>query len=213
MYTLNIEAASHPLTTEPAPIRWLYVVPLSAATTFGLLVLMFKLVYMQEAHIDDAPYPEIPPVYWESREVEPPRIKPIEKPAKVENEPAKPEPNIIEEPNVETTIPKVKHAKPDFSRNLVINVSTPIETFLVRPRYPHRALQNGTEGFVELRFDVNKKGATENIVVIRAEPEGVFEDAAIAAAERWKFQPKTEDGKPVVFRGLSKLVTFEMQKS
>lgn len=196
-----------------APVRWLYVVPMALTTTFGLFLLMFKLVYMEEVHIDEEPALAIPNVALEEREP----IKDIreapKKPEDVENPPPKPELHDVENTDVIHGLPPAGYENPVPIAQVGFNFNAPIEHFIVTPRYPGRALSRGIEGFVELRFDVNEMGATSNIEVVRAEPVGVFEDAAIAAAERWKFQPKTENGKAVYFRGLSKLVTFEMQKS
>lgn len=205
-YTANESAAL-------TPVRWLYIVPMAAATTFGLLVLMFKLVYMEQVHIDETPALPIPEVSWEPPPpIEVLRDKP-EKPEEVQEPPSTPklrEPDQIE---VAHGVPGNGYKAPVPPAKIGFNFNAPIEHFIVTPRYPSRALAKGIEGFVELRFDVNETGATRNIQVVRAEPAGYFEDAAIAAAERWKFQPKTENGKAVYFSGLSKLVTFEMQES
>lgn len=207
MYNTSIEDLA------PAPVRWLYVVPLAIATTFALLVLMFKLVYMEEVAIDFEPTPAIPQVHWEDK----PPIEIIretpKKPDEVKPTPPKPEIRDPENTGIAHGIPTGEYEKPDYSGNIAHNFDVPIEQFIVTPRYPGRALARNIEGFVQLRFDVNKIGATENIEVVRAEPTGYFENAAIAAAERWKFQPKTEDGEPVYFRGLSKVVTFEIPDS
>jgi periplasmic protein TonB len=196
---------------EASPLRWLYIVPMAATTTFGLLLLMFKLGYTADVVMVDEPEWIIPDAVWE----EPKPIEVIKKPPAKPDEPqvTPPKPDRVrpDQSDVDYRPAQVVHKKPTMDSS-DISFNTPIEHFILTPRYPGRALERGIEGFVELRFDVNAMGATENIEVLRAEPKGVFEDAAIAAAERWKFQPKTENGKPVYFYGLSKLVTFEMEK-
>lgn len=207
--------AANDITPESAalnPVRWLYILPMAVTTTFGLFVLMFKLVYMEEMHIDEEPTLHIPEVAWEEPELTEVIREPLKKPDEVESPPSKPEPQEVEHADVVQGITSDQHRNPVPKAKLGFNFNVPIEHFIVTPRYPAGALTRGIEGFVELRFDVNETGATRNIEVVRAEPAGVFEDAAIAAAERWKFQPKTENNKPVYFRGLSKLVTFEMEK-
>lgn len=80
----------------------------------------------------------------------------------------------------------------------------------ISPMYPRRALNNGTSGFVEFQVTVNPDGTVRDLRVIRAEPPGVFEDAASKALRRWKFKPKLVDGKAVEATG-SQWISFEMQ--
>ncbi len=65
----------------------------------------------------------------------------------------------------------------------------------VPPDYPMRALQDGIEGYVMLRFVVTETGSVEDPEVLRAEPPGVFERAARRSVLRWKFQPQIRNGK------------------
>ena len=62
--------------------------------------------------------------------------------------------------------------------------------------YPITALMKGIEGFVELRFTVTETGSVANPEVLRADPPGVFERAAIRAVLKWKYQPQMVNGKP-----------------
>jgi len=78
--------------------------------------------------------------------------------------------------------------------------------------YPRNALSRGIEGYVDLRFDINAIGQTENIVVLASVPQGVFEKSAIKAAKKWRFQPSMNDGNPEPFFGMTKRVVFEIQK-
>lgn len=66
----------------------------------------------------------------------------------------------------------------------------------VPPEYPMRALADGIEGYVMLRFIVTETGSVEDPEVIRAEPPGVFDRSARRSVLRWKFQPQIRDGKP-----------------
>jgi TonB family protein len=63
---------------------------------------------------------------------------------------------------------------------------TPV--FTVQPDYPDDALEEGVQGVVKLRFRVDASGRARDIEVLRAEPQGVFDESAIAALERWTFQ-------------------------
>ncbi len=62
------------------------------------------------------------------------------------------------------------------------------------PRYPPRAAARGIEGEVVLRVSVDAKGRVTAADVVRASPPGVFDDAAVAAARRYRFEPALENG-------------------
>jgi protein TonB len=80
-----------------------------------------------------------------------------------------------------------------------------------QPAYPDDARRKGTEGWVRLEFTVNERGQVRDIVVVGAEPSGVFEDAASAALARWRFRPPVAaDGRPVPLR-TSVQLRFQLQ--
>jgi len=80
-----------------------------------------------------------------------------------------------------------------------------------QPDYPDDARRKGTEGWVRLEFTVNERGQVRDIVVVGAEPSGVFEDAASAALSRWRFRPPVAaDGRPVPLR-TSVQLRFELE--
>ena len=61
--------------------------------------------------------------------------------------------------------------------------------------YPRLALTNGVTGWVDLHFTVNMNGETQDIEVVESQPPGQFENAAIAALERYRFDPFERDGR------------------
>ena len=74
----------------------------------------------------------------------------------------------------------------------------PQRTAYVQPVYPERAKQQGVKGVVTLRVFVQKNGKVALARVADVEPTGYgFEQAAVAAAERWRFNPAMERGRPV----------------
>lgn len=76
------------------------------------------------------------------------------------------------------------------------------------PAYPDLAKGAHIGGKVMLLVDVALDGSVSNVVVEQAEPAGVFDAAAIAAAKAWKFSPAMIDGKPVAGR-VRVPITFE----
>ena len=68
------------------------------------------------------------------------------------------------------------------------------------PDFPARARAQGLSGFVTLSFVVDLDGSVQDVHVLEAEPEGVFEDAALTAARSWRFEPGRHQGSPVAVR-------------
>jgi protein TonB len=64
----------------------------------------------------------------------------------------------------------------------------------VTPNYPTRAASRGIEGWCQVSFTVTGNGDVRDVVVVDAEPQGIFDSSSIRAAERFKFQPKVVDG-------------------
>jgi protein TonB len=82
----------------------------------------------------------------------------------------------------------------------------------VAPVYPRRALQRGIEGYVIVEFMVDKTGAVKNPVVIEANPEGLFDRAAMDAALKFKYKPRVVNGTATEVSGVQNRITFEMAK-
>ncbi|HBX55150.1 energy transducer TonB [Pseudomonas sp. UBA2684] len=80
----------------------------------------------------------------------------------------------------------------------------------VSPEYPRYALQRGIQGHVKLAFTINRAGAVENVRVLEASPQNVFEREARRAAVRWRFAPRTEGGLAVA-REAVKTLYFRLE--
>jgi protein TonB len=88
---------------------------------------------------------------------------------------------------------------PDFRRVLELSQvdQKPVIIRSFQPEYPLLAKQNNIEGAVTLRFVVDKNGYVRDPEVYKAEPEAVFEEAALTAIARYKFRPAIKDGEAV----------------
>ncbi|MDX1282883.1 M56 family metallopeptidase [Shewanella colwelliana] len=62
----------------------------------------------------------------------------------------------------------------------------------IEPRYPIKAAQDGVEGYVQLQFDISKKGKVSKVSVIKSSPTGVFDAEAIKALEQWTYKPSAK---------------------
>ncbi len=62
----------------------------------------------------------------------------------------------------------------------------------VAPRFPRSARRRDIEGFVELTFNVNPDGRTDNIEILRSEPTSIFAGSAEKAVSQWQFAEREE---------------------
>ena len=80
----------------------------------------------------------------------------------------------------------------------------------VDPQYPPQARQRRIEGWVEIEFTISPAGMVENPEVIDAQPRTVFEQAALRAIRRWRYNAKMEDGVAVARHGVQVRIRFEL---
>ena len=87
-----------------------------------------------------------------------------------------------------------------------------IPTVRVPPEYPARAQARGIEGWVQIQFAVTPTGTVRDPVVVAAEPQGFFEEAALKAILRWRYSPRVDGGVAVERVGFQTVLRFELQK-
>ena len=80
----------------------------------------------------------------------------------------------------------------------------------VAPVYPRRALQRGIEGYVIVEFTVTKQGSVRDPVVVEAQPQGIFERAALDAALKFKYKPRVINGEATEVSGIQNRISFEI---
>lgn len=125
------------------------------------------------------------------------------------------------------TLPQIKPAKPPqigeaditaLSGGLQIpsaNEETDLggdymPTHVVQPRYPRRAVDQGIEGYVVVEMTVTPSGATDGVRVLASEPKVIFDQAAIAAARQFRYEPKVLNGVSVPISGVRYRFIFEI---
>lgn len=82
--------------------------------------------------------------------------------------------------------------------------------FKVSPTYPASAIARGLEGSVLVQYDITAEGQVTNVVVLES-THSIFNKAAITAAYRFKYKPRTVDGIAYETKGLRNLFRFEME--
>ena len=74
------------------------------------------------------------------------------------------------------------------------------------PEYPKKAFKRCVEGHVVVRFVITTEGTTKDIQVVSSRPERTFEKAAVAAVEKWRFEPRVINGVAVNREATQRLV-------
>ncbi|RMF09291.1 MAG: energy transducer TonB [Alphaproteobacteria bacterium] len=191
----------------------------AALVTFGLFYLMQLLIATGEKAIVDKVV---------GYRVEIGEVKRQEETRTKERKPEKPEepeapPEAPDIPEVDTSKPQdamdmsfqMGAAKLDIGTGMQVGAPTDgdyLPIVRVQPQYPRRAAERGIEGYVIVELTVTEAGTTTDIRVVEAQPEGIFDRAAIRAAEKFKYKPKVVNGKPVPVSGVLYQFTFELEK-
>lgn len=79
----------------------------------------------------------------------------------------------------------------------------------VEPDYPPRARARGVTGHVVFKLLIDTSGRVADLEVVESVPAGVFDDAASAAVQQWRFSPARYQGRAVRIRSRLK-VSFEL---
>lgn len=200
-------------------LRFFLSVGLAIPTTFALFWVMQSLVSVSGHLKEVRPPPRVEFVRLkrdttpEMKKREPPKRE------KPEQQPPPPEMNLAKNINpgeaVSSIIPMVDTgAALEKATSLGAGGSSSDVVPLVRvePDYPPVARQRRIEGWVDLEFTISPAGTVEDARVIGANPPSVFEQSALRAVRRWRYQPRIEDGVPVAQPGIRVRIRFELER-
>lgn len=115
-------------------------------------------------------------------------------------------------PRVNSSRDAVIDRQANLEGQRIIPVGELVNTRVVRPRYPSRALRNDAEGYVVLNFTVQSDGSTANIEAVEVSERysEQFERAAISAVTQWQFEPRQYLGRTIDQRVQAR-VAFEIE--
>jgi protein TonB len=85
----------------------------------------------------------------------------------------------------------------------------PVALSLIQPVYPEKGVEPGVEGKVVLLLLIDETGAVKEVTVAEADPEGVFDESALAAFRNARFAPAQKNGRAVKSRVLIR-VSYEL---
>jgi len=78
------------------------------------------------------------------------------------------------------------------------------------PKYPSNAITRGIEGYAVVGFSVTASGEVFDPFIIESEPKSVFNRSALKAISKFKYRPKTVDGKPISVDGQRYMFTYQL---
>ena len=198
-------------------IRWLISLCLAGFVTLGLFYFMQALIATggeleqntNIVRIVDATMPEI------VMEV----IREVERPEPIEDVPETPPPpdRNIDMDNADNLNIARENINMDIGLDIgAAGISATDGDMLplvnIQPQYPTRAAQRGIEGWCLVSFTVTETGGVRDVVVVDAEPRGMFDSASIRAAERFRFQPRVVNGEPVAVPNIQYVFRFELEE-
>jgi len=82
----------------------------------------------------------------------------------------------------------------------------------IAPVYPASAQSRGIEGSCLVEYTVTTAGTVKDVVVIQADPPGIFNKVSIAAAKKFKYRPRVVDGEPIEVYGVRNLFRYELER-
>lgn len=80
----------------------------------------------------------------------------------------------------------------------------------INPDYPPRALSRGIQGWVIVQFTISATGTVKDQKVVDSSNK-IFDDAALKAIGRWRYNPKVEEGVAVERKGVQTKLVFQLE--
>jgi TonB family protein len=105
-------------------------------------------------------------------------------------------------------LPAAAFAQDDAPKVAGGDVPVPKRVRFVAPAYPAEAQAQGRRGIVILELVLDVEGRVESASVVRSVPG--FDEAALAAARQWTYEPTRVEGRPVRVR-LTVPITFALR--
>jgi len=195
-------------------IRWLMGIPAAALVVFGLFILMISLIsseFKPEEKSENATF-ELNPTVEDIETLE--RETVIDRVERVNTPPPPPQIERAQAEKPQERIASLEGSVPDFEAPKIdrsdfkIAVSDRDAQPLVRipPVMPPNAEKSG---HCTVSFDVSPDGQPFNVNATYCSSK-VFRRATTKSVERWKYQPKIQDGVAVGRTGVVNKVTFRL---
>jgi protein TonB len=200
--------------------RAIITIPLAFLITASLITLMVALIEFSDKKLDTKKRTKLPDVFMPESEMMVNReVQKPEKPKVDEQPPPEIPQQDFDQIDADSNIGAINapdSMKADLDLSIGTGLSASDGEYLpivkVAPQYPARASSRGIEGYVLLEYTVTKQGTVVNPVVIEAQPDKIFNRAAINSALRYKYKPRVVDGVPQEVHGVKTRITFQLAK-
>jgi protein TonB len=199
---------------ESGPVRTVISILLAIAVVVGLFLIMHSLI--------DADYVD-PGI--EARKIAD-LVQPDEE---IKLETTTPKPDKVEDP--EEPPPEMDMVQLDVEMDMDIENIAPqtqvdisiessgmstgdgeyLPIVKVAPIYPRRAQSRGITGYCIVEYTVTTSGAIRDPRAIDCQPSGVFDDASVKAAHKFKYKPRVIDGEAIEVPGVRNQFTYELE--
>lgn len=214
--TNNVSDSRTPSVFLQTASRYLLGLVLAVVTTIGLLWGMQALIAGGSEVMSEPPRGNVLDFIRLKKEQQ--AVKKERKPQK----PAKPKtpPPPMVQPQMAQANPNAQAISSSFSADIALDAGLSgglslesgdgdyLPIVKVAPIYPRRAQSRGIEGFVIVEFTVTKTGAVRDAVVVSAEPESIFDRAALDAVLKFKYKPRVVDGVAMAVAGVQNKISF-----
>ncbi len=196
------------------PVRTVISILLSIAVVVGLFLIMHSLI--------DADYVDpgvkarqIAELVQPEEEIELETTTP--KPDKVEDpEEPPPEMEVVQldldmDVEVENVAPTTQVDISIESSGMATGDGEYLPIVKVAPIYPRRAQSRGITGYCIVEYTVTTSGAIRDPRAVDCQPSGVFDDASVKAAYKFKYKPRVIDGEAIEVPGVQNKFTYELE--
>ncbi len=125
--------------------------------------------------------------------------------------------------NWEAEAPSIDTGEGMFGASLFLQSGEYLPIVKVQPVYPRQALQRKLVGWVIVEFTVTDIGSVEDPFVVENcampvnelpvcedRPSSTFDQAALRAAEKFKYKPRVVDNVPIATAGVRNKIYFEL---
>ena len=181
----------------------------------GLFFIMQYLIASADPKIDDKKQTKLAGILMPEREIE----TQIEQKVEKVDDPEEPPPDL-DTPDVDMDMDNMEvvniapQAKVDISISGT-GMSTGDGEYLpivkVAPIYPRRAQSRGITGYCIVEYTVTTSGAIRDPRAVDCQPSGIFDDASVKAAHKFKYKPRVVDGEAIEVGGVQNKFTYELE--
>lgn len=169
--------------------RWMLGLPLAAAITLGLFVVMSGLIAQPPRTVT----PKDPPKLEFLAKLKTSTIDPTVRPPKPPENTPEPPPDRWVEPVSPGKGGVIPTPGPTRVEPTIPTMGGDGAIVTVAPQYPENCRARGAEGVVLVRYDVSERGEVTNVQIISSDNH-CFDRTVIKAVMSWKYSPKARRG-------------------